>query len=151
MSDNVLSTRPINSSEKVLRDKFAEQLAGQSEQMDSLARQLITLELAVPGIYAAVLKLVQGDKATVQINNLLIGAFVCWSLALGLTLFSLIPRDWKVDPTLLKPDVAGSDQPSGSLSIEEFFSKSARYKRRLLIPAAILFWLGIVGAALVVV
>lgn len=58
MSDNVHATRPLDSSKKVLRAKFAESFAGQSEQMDSLARQLITLELAVPGIYSAALKLV---------------------------------------------------------------------------------------------
>ena len=150
MSDNVLPTRPPNPSEEVLRAKFAEQFAGQSEQMDALARQLITLELAVPGIYAAVLKLVQGQDATLPVNGWLIAAFGCWSLALLLTLAALFPRRWTVDPTLLKPDVAKHEDLSDTLSLEEFFYRSARYKRRFLFAAIVLFWLGIVAAVLAV-
>ena len=147
MSEKAISTRPINSSEELLREKFAESIAGQSSLMDKLGRQLITLELAVPGLYATVLKLTQGDKATVTTDNWLYLTLGCWSLALILTLISLIPRNWKVDPTMLKPDPKGK---STVLGLEDFFHKSAQYKRRLLIPSILLFWVGILSAAVVV-
>ena len=62
--DHTLPTRPVSGSETLLRNKFAESIVGQSELMDKLAQQLITLELAIPGIYVAVLKLTAGDDAT---------------------------------------------------------------------------------------
>ena len=150
MSDTPIMTRPVNAAEKMLRQKFAESVAGQSEQMDKLAQQLITLELAVPGLYAAVLQLVHGKEATVTVDRWLYLTFGCWFLALALTLFSLIPRRWQVDPTLLKGDIAGDDGPVDALSLEEFFYKAAQWKRRLLIAATLLFWLGVLGATLFV-
>ncbi|MCP4420638.1 MAG: hypothetical protein GY805_28865, partial [Chloroflexi bacterium] len=51
------------------------------------------------------------------------------------------------DPTILKPDPSGKTK---ELGLEDFFRKSALYKRRLLIPAIFLFWLGILGAAIIV-
>lgn len=147
MTDEPITSRPVNSSEKVLRDKFAENIAGQSEQMDRLAQQLITLELAIPGLYATVLKLLQGDKATLSLNGWLYFTFGCWLLALLLALASLIPRRWQVDPTILKQDPAGGQT---TLSLEQFFQKSAQHKRRLLIPSILLFWAGILSAALLI-
>lgn len=139
--------RPVSPGAAKLREKYYEQFAAQSEQMDKLAGQLITLELAVPGLYAAVLKLVQGEKATLAANNWLYVAFGGWLLALLLTLASLIPRRWDVDPTVIKGDPA-SDRPV--LGLEDYFLKSAQHKRRLLIPAILFFWVGIVGAAVLV-
>jgi len=139
-----LSTRPVSSNETVLRDKFAESLVGQSELMDKLGQQLITLELAIPGLYATVLKLTQGENATLALNWWLYSAFGCWFLALLLTLWSLVPQRWQVDPTILKQDPAAQGAPLG---LEDFFFKSAQFKRRLLIPAALLFWVGILCAA----
>jgi hypothetical protein len=146
MNDQPISTRPPTSSEKLLRDKFTEQYVAQNERMDKLAQQLITLELAIPGLYATVLKLVQGDKATLAVNGWLYFTFACWFLALLLTLVSLVPRYWRVDPSILKQDPTGN---TGPLGLEDFFFKSAQYKRRLLLPAILIFWLGIVSAAFV--
>lgn len=146
-ADEVLTTRAPNSSENMLLEKFAESIAGQSDLMDKLGQQLITLELAIPGLYATVLKLTQGDKATLTVDGWLYFTFGCWFAALTLTLTSLIPRNWQVDPTILKPDPTGKTK---ELGLEEFFYKSARYKRRLLIPACLLFWLGILGAVVVI-
>jgi hypothetical protein len=142
MSKSPLSTRPLTSSETVLRDKFAESLVGQSELMDKVAQQLITLELAIPGLYATVLKLIAGEKGTVAVNNWVYGSFGCWFLALLFTLVSLFPRQWEVDPTVLRAGVN-----SKVLGLEDFYYRSARYKFWLLIPSAILFALGILCAA----
>ena len=59
--------------------------------MDKLAQQLITLELAIPGIYATAVKLTAGADATVTVDTGVIGAFLCWFAALLLALVSLIP------------------------------------------------------------
>ena len=147
MTESPLATRPANESEELLRAKFAESIAGQSKLMDKLGRQMITLELAIPGLYATVLKLAQGKDATLPVNNWLYATFLFWFTALLLTLVSLIPRSWQVDPTILKGDPAGQGK---TLGLEDFFYQSARTKRRLLIPACLLFWLGILTAILTV-
>lgn len=115
--------------------------------MDELARQLITLELAVPGIYAAVLKLVAEDKATVPVDIWVYLAFACWGLALALALASLIPRKRPVDMSRLFAD---DGEGEGPLSIEGYFRESALDKRRLLLPSCVLFFVGICGAILTV-
>ena len=148
MSDEPISTRPISAGEKLLQEKYAEAVAGQSALMDRLGQQLITLELAVPGLYAAVLKLTQGNDATVTADFWFYATLVCWCIALALAVISIIPRDYQVDPTMLKSDPKGM---SRKLSMEDFFRESAKYKRRLLIPSIIFFWVGIVSAALVVI
>jgi hypothetical protein len=102
----------------LLRNKFAESIVGQNEQMDKLGQHLITLELAIPGLYATALKLLQGDDAPLPGNSWLYGAFGCWFLALLLTLQSLIPHGWQVDPTSLKRDAV---QPDAVLGLEDFF------------------------------
>ncbi len=140
-----LPTRPLTSADTILRDKFAESIVGQSELMDKLGQQLITLELAIPGLYATVLKLIAGDAGTVVVNNWFWGAFGCWLLSLLLALISLIPRRWQVDTNILK-----ADPKSNVIGIEDFYYKSARYKRWLLIPSALLFAVGIFCSALLV-
>ncbi len=142
MDEKPIATRPPSSHEKLLQDKFAESMAGQSELMDKLAQQLLTLELAIPGLYATVLKLLSGDKATLTVSWALYLTFGCWFLALLLTLASLIPRRWRVDPTILK-----QNSPTETLGLEDFFYRTAQYKRRLLIAASLFFFGGIVSAA----
>ncbi len=144
-SNTPLSTRPVNSSQTVLREEFAKSIAGQAALMDKLAQQLITIELAIPGIYAAVLKLVAGDDATLTVNNWVYGAFVCWLAALVLALISLIPRTWNVDPTILKADKKAKGT---ALGVEDFYRKSAAYKRWLLIPSTLFFAAGVLCSAM---
>ena len=60
-SNTPLSIRPVHSSVTVLRDKSAKGIAGRTELIDNFAQQLIAIELAIPGIYAGVLKLVAGS------------------------------------------------------------------------------------------
>jgi hypothetical protein len=147
MNDLPLQTRAPNPSERVLREKFAEDMAGQSAELSKLAQQLITLELGIPGLYAAALKLTQGEVATLAVDGWLVGAFVCWFVALGLTLWSLIPQRWRVDPTRLKSDPGGAGD---SLSLEDYFRESAAFKRRRLVGATVIFFAGIVAAAVAI-
>lgn len=147
MNEKPISTRSPSSAEKLLKEKFVESIASQSEQMDKLGQQLITLELAIPGLYATVLKLMSGDKTIVAISSAIYLAFACWFVALLLTLISLIPRSWKVDPSIMKQD---SSRQVADLGIEDFFHKTAQHKRRLLIVASLVFFVGVVSAAFAV-
>ena len=131
------SAQPLNKFDEVLRENFAKDFAEQSARLDDLAKQLITLEIAIPGIYAAILKLVSGDKATTRDATLTIVAFAIWLLALALSLTSLIPLRRQVDLDNLT-------------DIQNYFGESARRKRSFLIPASVLTFLGIFIAALVI-
>ena len=145
MANQPISTRPVNEQEKLLRSKFYESIVAQSDLMDKLGERLITLELAIPGLYATVLKLIAGDAATVKVNAALYITFAFWLAALLLTLISLIPRRWRVDVSVLKQDPT---KFSEGLGIEDFFSRSAMYKRRLLIASIVLFFAGIFSSIL---
>jgi len=159
MTGQPLTTRPPDTYGKKLREKYIESFANQSDLMDKLAQQLLTLELAIPGLYATVLKLIRGNEATVPVNNVpsewlipkdnsvLYLTFALWIVALGLTLAALMPREWKVNPTIMERDPKST---TGELGIKDFFAQSARYKRNLLVVAALLFFLGITLAALTV-
>ena len=68
MDQNPIRTAPPSQQDHLLRDKLIEDIAGQSTRMDDLARQLITLELAIPGVFATALKLVAGDRGTIAIG-----------------------------------------------------------------------------------
>jgi hypothetical protein len=143
MANKPIPTRPLSENEDLLRKKFYESIAAQSDLMDKLAERLLTLELGIPGLFATVLKLTRGDSATLTINAALNLAFALWLLALILTLLALTPRKWTVDPSLLKQD---PQKLSKSLGIEDFFTQSALYKRRLLTLSSLLFFAGIFAA-----
>jgi len=138
MPQNPIETRPPSTIEHFLQQKFAEEQVKQSERLDDLAKQLLTLELAIPGIYATVLKLVTSAPLVV---NLWLGlTFLFWFVALGLTFFSLFPVHYQVNTEVLRRQ---RPQAEGPLSIEEFYYHSARRKRVILIFASISFFLGI--------
>lgn len=144
MGDKPIPTRPMSDHENLLRRKFYEGIAGQSDLVDKLGERLLTLELAIPGLYAAVLKLVRGADATVFLNMAFYIAFGCWLLALVLTLVALTPRKWIVDTNILKQD---PKRYSEGLGLEDFFEQSAHHKRRLVIASSVLFFAGIFSAA----
>lgn len=144
MSQSPISTRPLTDNEKFLRQKFYESLAAQGDLMDKLSERLLTLELAIPGLYATTLKLVGGDAATVIVNPAFYVTFACWLLALLLTLTALTPRKWLVDPAILKQD---PQKFSEGLGLKDFFEQSALYKRRLTTASSILFFVGVFSAA----
>lgn len=142
MNDDILPTRPPNPGEVVLRQKFFESIADQDELMSKAIAQMLTLELAIPGIYATVLKFLRGEQALAQVNLAFYVTYAFWMLALVLTLYALIPKDWKVDPTILRQD---PKKYAEGLGIEDFFRQAAEHKRRLLIASAIFFFLGVLS------
>lgn len=134
---------PLDENEEALRKKFYESIAGQSDLMDKLAERLLALELGIPGLFAAVLKLIRGNDATLVINPALYLAFGLWLLALALTLAALTPKKWTVDVGVLKQD---PKKFAEGLGIQDYFEQSALYKRRLLAASSILFFAGIFSA-----
>ena len=143
MSNKPIATRPLSDDENLLREKFYEHITAQSDLIDKVSERLITLELGIPGLYATALKLVNSDQAVVVPNGALYITFACWMLALLLTLAALIPRNWVVDPAILRQD---PQKMSQALGIEDFFSKSAQHKRGLVIASGIFFFAGIFSA-----
>ena len=143
MANQPISTRPVSDNEQLLRQEFYESIAAQSDLMDKLSEKLLTLELAIPGLFATVLKLTRGEDARLTINNALNLAFACWLIALILTLIALTPKKWIVDVTVLKQDPA---KFSEGLGIEDYFEQSSLYKRRLVIASSLLFFIGTVSA-----
>ncbi len=145
MSSKPIPIRPITENEKLLREKFYINITAQSDMMDKLSERLLTLELAIPSLYAGVLKLVAGGNATATVNVAFYITFICWLLALALTLAALMPQKWVVDPSILRQDPA--KMAKEGLGIADFFEKSAQYKRRLLVASSVLFFAGIFSAA----
>ena len=132
------SVAPPDKVDETLLECFAKDIAGQAARLDDLAKQLITLGIAIPGIYAAVLKLVSGDKATMDMPGLLLLAFLCWLIALGLSLASLLPVRYEVDRDSLT-------------EIRDYFTSSARRKLVLLSIACFSSFLGICIAVLSII
>lgn len=139
----ILAGRAPTRGEEILAERFFERLADQSKQMDELARQMITVELAVPGLYASILALLRGQDATLPAGWPLVVTFACWLAALALSFLALFPRHYDVDPTILQGD---PENAPGVMGLEAFYTRSAAYKRGLLLAAALLFWLGIIVA-----
>lgn len=148
MSDEQITfiqAEPPNFHDMELRKAFASSIVQQSSLMDSVAQQVLMIELAIPGLYATALQLTQGEDATVAVSRWLIGAFICWIIAIGLTLRALFPRDWNVDPDKIDSDPDGKSKKIG---IKNFYRDSAVYKRRYLVASVIAFLLGIMAATL---
>lgn len=138
----IVDGRPptANDLANLYQTKYVEAITAQSELMDKLGYQLITLELAIPGLYAAVLKLTEGDQATVDVNGWFIATFGCWLVALVLTLWAVLPRFYRVDTEIID---GGTTE---SIGIKQFFNESAQFKRKLIVAAIVAFWLGIISA-----
>ena len=110
-----LKTTPVSPYDETLLRRFAEDASEQAGRMDQLARQLITLDIAIPGLYAAVLKFISRQEAATQPGLVLILMFLAWVLALGLAFISLYPNHYRVEP----------DNPG---DIERYFFQSAKHK-----------------------
>lgn len=148
MDDDIVYSVPPSKSDEELEKGFVTAIIDQPKLLDELAKQLVILGLAIPGLYATVLKFMGGDDAVVKSSGLIIAAFACWFIALALSLFSLRPRKWKVDRSKLRSKKPAA--PGQPLSIEEFFMATATYKRRLLAAATLFCFTGICLAGLTI-
>lgn len=98
--------------------------------MDSMGKQLLSLELAMVGIYATVLKLISGDTATLETGWSVGIAFLFWFMSVVATVLAIFPEEYKVDSSKMD-------------EIKAYFYKSARKKAKMLIVSIVLFFTGI--------
>ena len=111
----VVKGRPLNADETYIREKYLEGISKQPELMDSVAKQLLTLELAIPGLYVSILKLVGGKDNTLTLSDDIYLVFAFWLMALICTVGALFPRHYTVDP-------------NNHTQIRESFYRAASYK-----------------------
>lgn len=143
--EEILGSYSPSKGDEELEKGLATAVVEQPKLLDELGKQMVTLCLAIPGLFATVLKLTGGDDAVLPANCLVFWAFACWLVALLLSLASLVPVTRTVDrqvPRRAQPAAKGQ-----ALSIEEFFMKSAKYKRLILVAAALFCFAGIAFAA----
>lgn len=98
MDKPILKGRPPNTEEIYIKEKYLESLTKQPDLMNDVAKQLLTLELAIPGLYASVLKLTSGKDTTVVISNEIYFVFSCWIISLICIIAALFPRSYAIDP-----------------------------------------------------
>lgn len=140
MENDIYRTTPLNENDNLLRKKFYEDIAAQAERVDKLSAHLLSIELAIPGLYASVLKLISGDGVKLGNTAAVRGAFFLWFLALLATLIALTPKKWKVDPDILVQD---KKRMSEGMGIEDYFNKSAHWKLGWAIASSLLFFAGV--------
>lgn len=141
MSDDDLPTFPARQPDKLeeqLQSDFLKDLSGQANRLDDFARQLIKLQLAIPAIYAATLKI---SSSPAEPYTLLL-SFLIWLFAFGLTILSLQPLKYQIDQRRAI-ELPLPEHPSGVLSINAYYHFAAKYKMRLLTPASCLTFFGI--------
>jgi hypothetical protein len=83
MDDDIVYSAPPSKSDEELEKGFVTAIIDQPKLLDELAKQLVTLGLAIPGLYATVLKFIGGDDAVAKSAGLIIGAFVFWRSGRG--------------------------------------------------------------------
>lgn len=135
---NPIPTHSPSPFDTELQQQFAAEIVKQSERLDDLAKQLIILELGLPGVYVTALQAI----GHITWDRWLGATLSCWFLALAITLWSLFPKNYRVQRHVVRR-APGSD-PTDGISIEEFYQYSARDKRRLLALASLSFFLGTV-------
>lgn len=120
----------LTAMDKKLQEKFAEDIARQSTLMDDISKQLITIELAVPSLYATALKLVSGGDATLRGGAFLWVSFGLWFAALAFAFLAIFPKKYVVDKNSLT-------------QIERFYHSSAKRKGVLLAVSVFCFFAGV--------
>ena len=121
MTTEILNGRPPQPADEALIKAYHDAIIKQADLYVDLAKELLKLELAIPGIYAAALKLVTSQSPCV---SLVAAAFGFWLLALVATLRVLFPRRYEVlHDAVQSVGRAGSD---GALTIEDSCNKVPR-------------------------
>lgn len=129
----VIKGRPPNTDETYIREKYLEGISKQPELMDGVAKQLLTLELAIPGLYVSILKLVGGKDSKLTLSDDIYLVFAFWLVALVCTVAALFPRHYTVDP-------------NNHTQIRESFYRAASYKFIWLSASVAAFVCGLVFA-----
>lgn len=130
MEEEKYRSKPVDSIDKKLQEKFAEDTANQATLMDNMGKQLLTLELGMVGIYATVLKLVAGSEATLYVDGSVVITFLLWLMAVISVVLAIFPEEYKVDSSKMD-------------EIKDYFYTSARKKGKMLTLSVVLFFAGV--------
>ncbi len=79
--------------DNILLEEFSKEIVKQGERLDDLTKTLFSAELTIPGLYAALLRLMNTDGLVMPC---LIFTAVCWIAALSITLWNLYPKKYTV-------------------------------------------------------
>lgn len=118
-----------NDEDTFLKEKHLESISKQPELMDSIAKQMLTLELAIPGLYVSAIR-VSDKLGKINPTCALYLAFASWLLSLVFIIVALVPRAYSVNP-------------DDHTAIRDSFYKTARYKLNWIIASIIAFASGL--------
>ncbi len=131
-----VQAQALSESDKKFLDAIDDDIINQGTLLDGIGKQLITLELAISGIYATVLKLT--STVTIHLSFALFITFLFWFISLVFAFVAIFPKRYRVNIAIL-------DEVKG------FFEKSATHKRRFLIFSSISFFAGIIASVFIVI
>lgn len=130
--------------DKLLIEAYQQEIIKQSERFEAIAKDLLQLELAIPGLYVAALQFIKTPESLSTF--LIVLTFLFWFLALVLTIVALLPKRWSVlDHTVRRTQVVNK---TDDLTIEEYFQESTKFKRKFVIASILAFFTGMIIAAL---
>lgn len=143
MAETIVSTRKRTSGENALLEEFRKEIVKQNDRLDDLAKELFKVELAISGVYVTVLKLL--PVGTAPSGWKVWVTFIVWFIALIFTWVALFPKQYRVmEDVLDRSDSQVSDK--GEMTIKEFYTESANWKRGWLRLATLFFFLGVFSA-----
>ena len=146
MNENIYESEPPKPGDKTLIEAFHQEIIKQNDRLDDLAKEMVKLELGIPGAYAVALTLLAGKDAVISAAWLL-PVFIFWMLAVGLSFLALFPRKYKVLEDTPRRDRTRK-ATDDNLTIQEYFQESASYKYSLLSGAAVSFFIGTILAVI---
>lgn len=128
--------QPLDAEDNLILEKHIESISRQPILMEDLAKQLLTLELAIPGIYISVIKLISGDnsgdKSKFILSSELYYVFSFWLVSVICIIIALLPRPYKI-------------KNSNDLTeIRQSFYQAARYKYLWILASLATFIIGLI-------
>ncbi len=138
MTEDLIPTGPPSQMEKALLAAYADEIPKQADRLDSLLMELLKVHLAIPGLFAAAVRMNLTDAPANK--SFVIAAFGFWLAALAVNLWGLLPKRWKVMEDT--PRLVRKWEHQSEVSIEEFYKQNAARKRRFLFLDAALFFIG---------
>ena len=117
-------------------EALREETVKQVDRLNDLAKELFKLQLAIPGLFLAALRISEPGFSQMH-TNLLILATILWLIGLGVNLQALFPRNYRVSEGFSDKD----------LNPRTFYQKAADFKYVRLLAGLILFIAGTLSAA----
>lgn len=143
------SVRAYSKFDEDLQEGFTKDFLSQNDRLLDTAKSLLTLQIALPGLSAALLKLVAGNKAILDQSDtlaaaLILGAFLFWILGLGLSLLALKPNRYQVNPNVLERKRLDGKEDGSFSGLLDMYQKSAARRYNLILWSSVMTVSGLV-------